>query len=112
MKKYLIIILLFFVLFVTLFNKKSYAYVDCSNMVVEPEGITTLNLKNYLNELEYKEIYYVCSYDSCYNVRNGDKDDIVNNLIKILDNTTNEDNKLFTNVNGYNVTSIGVNLCK
>ena len=81
-------------------------------MVVEPEGITTLNLKDYLNELEYKEIYYVCSYDSCYNVRNGDKDDIVNNLIKILDNNTNEDDKLFANVNGYNVTSIGVNLCK
>lgn len=112
MKKYLIIILLFFVLFVTLFNKKSYAYVDCSNMVVEPEGITTLNLKDYLNELEYKEIYYVCSYDSCYNVRNGDKDDIVNNLIKILDNTTNENNKLFTNVNGFSITKIGLNACK
>jgi len=81
-------------------------------MVVEPEGITTLNLKNYLNELEYKEIYYVCSYDSCFNVRNGNKDDIVNNLIKILDNITNEDDKFFTNVNGFSITKIELNVCK
>ena len=112
MKKYLIIILLFFIFFIGLFNKRSYAYVDCSNVIVKPEGVTTLNLKNYLNNFEYKEIYYVCSYDCCYNVKNGDKDDIVSNLTKILDKTTNEDDKLFTNVNGYNVTSLGVNLCK
>ena len=80
MKKYLIIILLFFVFFIVLFNKRSYAYVDCSNVIVKPEGVTTLNLKNYLNKFEYKEIYYVCSYDCCYNVKNGDKDDIVNKL--------------------------------
>ena len=80
MKKYLIIILLFFVFFIVLFNKRSYAYVDCSNVIVKPEGVTTLNLKNYLNKFEYKEIYYVCSYDCCYNVKNGDKDDIVNNF--------------------------------
>ncbi len=112
MKKYLIIILLFFVFFIVLFYKRSYAYVDCSNVIVKPEGVTTLNLKNYLNKFEYKEIYYVCSYDCCYNVKNGDKDDIVNNLTKILDKTTNDDDKLFTNVNGFSITKIGLNVCK
>ena len=61
MKKYALLLLLFF-LFILCF-KNSYSYVECNNMVDDPKEVTTLNLQSYLNELNYKELYYllICS---------------------------------------------------
>ena len=78
-------------------------------MVDDPKEVTTLNLQSYLNELNYKELYYLCSYDYCYNVRSSNIDDIINDFKNLLD--SNED-KLITNVKGYSVTKIGFNGCK
>ena len=54
MKKYALLLLLFF-LFILCF-KNSYSYVECNNMVDDPKEVTTLNLQSYLNELNYKEL--------------------------------------------------------
>ena len=45
-----LLILLFFLF--DLFNfKDSYGYVDCGNDVIYPQGINTLNLRDYINRL-------------------------------------------------------------
>lgn len=110
MKKYALLLLLFF-LFILCF-KNSYSYVECNNMVDDPKDVTTLNLQSYLNELNYKELYYLCSYDYCYNVRSSNIDDIINDFKNLLDSNTLNEDKLITNVKGYSVTKIGFNGCK
>ena len=110
MKKYALLLLLFF-LFILCF-KNSYSYVECNNMVDEPKEVTTLDLQSYLNELNYKELYYLCSYDYCYNVRSSNIDDIINAFKNLLDSNTLNEDKLITNVKGYSVTKIGFNGCK
>ena len=110
MKKYALLLLLFF-LFILCF-KSSYSYVECNNMVDDPKEVTTLNLQSYLNELNYKELYYLCSYDYCYNVRSSNIDDIINDFKNLLDSNTLNEDKLITNVKGYSVTKIGFNGCK
>lgn len=110
MKKYALLLLLFF-LFILCF-KNSYSYVECNNMVDDPKEVTTLNLQSYLNELNYKELYYLCSYDYCYNVRSSNIDDIINDFKNLLDSNTLNEDKLITNVKGYSVTRIGFNGCK
>lgn len=110
MKKYALLLLLFF-LFILCF-KNSYSYVECNNMVDDPKEVTTLNLQSYLNELNYKELYYLCSYDYCYNVRSSNIDDIINDFKNLLDSNTLNEDKLITNVKGYSVTKIGYNGCK
>ena len=110
MKKYALLLLLFF-LFILCF-KNSYSYVECNNMVDDPKEVTTLNLPSYLNELNYKELYYLCSYDYCYNVRSSNIDDIINDFKNLLDSNTLNEDKLITNVKGYSVTKIGFNGCK
>lgn len=110
MKKYALLLLLFF-LFILCF-KNSYSYVECNNMVDDPKEVTTLNLQSYLNELNYKELYYLCSYDYCYNVRSSNIDDIINDFKNLLDSNTLNEDKLVTNVKGYSVTKIGFNGCK
>ena len=110
MKKYALVLLLFF-LFILCF-KNSYSYVECNNMVDDPKEVTTLNLQSYLNELNYKELYYLCSYDYCYNVRSSNIDDIINDFKNLLDSNTLNEDKLITNVKGYSVTKIGFNGCK
>lgn len=110
MKKYALLLLLFF-LFILCF-KNSYSYVECNNMVDDPKEVTTLNLQSYLNELNYKELYYLCSYDYCYNVRSSNIDDIINAFKNLLDSNTLNEDKLITNVKGYSVTKIGFNGCK
>ncbi len=110
MKKYALLLLLFF-LFILCF-KNSYSYVECNNMVDDPKEVTTLNLQSYLNELNYKELYYLCSYDYCYNVRSSNIDDIINDFKNLLDSNTLNEDKLITNVKGYSVTKIGFNGCK
>ena len=81
-------------------------------MVDDPKEVTTLNLQSYLNELNYKELYYLCSYDYCYNVRNSNIDDIIYDFKNLLDSNTLNEDKLITNVKGYSVTKIGFNGCK
>jgi len=110
MKKYALLLLLFF-LFILCF-KNSYSYVECNNMIDDPKEVTTLNLQSYLNELNYKELYYLCSYDYCYNVRSSNIDDIINDFKNLLDSNTLNEDKLITNVKGYSVTKIGFNGCK
>lgn len=110
MKKYALLLLLFF-LFILCF-KNSYSYVECNNMVDDPKEVTTLNLQSYLNELNYKELYYLCSYDYCYNVRSSNIDDIINDFKNLLDSNTLNEDKLITNVKGYSVTKIRFNGCK
>ena len=81
-------------------------------MIDNPKEVTTLNLQSYLNELNYKELYYLCSYDYCYNVRSSNIDDIINDFKKILDSNTLNEDKLVNDVKGYSVTKIGFNGCK
>ena len=110
MKKYALLLLLFF-LFILCF-KNSYSHVECNNMVDDPKEVTTLNLQSYLNELNYKELYYLCSYDYCYNVRSSNIDDIINDFKNLLDSNNLNEDKLIKNVKGYSVTKIGFNGCK
>lgn len=110
MKKYALLLLLFF-LFILCF-KNSYSYVECNNMIDDPKEVTTLNLQSYLNELNCKELYYLCSYDYCYNVRSSNIDDIINDFKNLLDSNTPNEDKLITNVKGYSITKIGFNGCK
>lgn len=110
MKKYLLL-LLFFILF-SLSIGKSYSYVDCNNYVLYPREVGTLNLKDYLNNIDYKELYYLCSYDYCYNIRSGNLNETIDDFVSLLDNNSSYENRLITNVKGYSITKIGLNNCK
>lgn len=110
MKKYLLL-LLFFILFSLSINK-SYSYVDCNNYVIYPREVSTLNLKDYLNNIDYKELYYLCSYDYCYNIRSGNLNETIDDFVSLLDNNNSYENRLITNVKGYSITKIGLNNCK
>lgn len=110
MKKYLLL-LLFFILF-SLSISKSYSYVDCNNYVIYPREVSTLNLKDYLYKIDYKELYYLCSYDYCYNIRSGNLNETIDDFVSLLDNNNSYENRLITNVKGYSITKIGLNNCK
>lgn len=110
MKKYLLL-LLFLILF-SLSIGKSYSYVDCNNYVIYPREVSTLNLKDYLYNIDYKELYYLCSYDYCYNIRSGNLDETIDDFVSLLNNNSSYENRLITNVKGYSITKIGLNNCK
>lgn len=110
MKKYLILILLFF-LFVFVNFEDSYGYVDCSNEVIYPNGITTLNLIDYINNLSYKEIKSICSYDCCYNLKEGNVVDIVRRFNSYCSSELDEEDRLITDVRGLSVTRIYLDSC-
>ena len=111
MKKYLLLLLLFLIL-LSLKLGKSYSYVDCNNYVLYPKEVSTLNLENYLRKVDYKELYYLCSYDYCYDIRSGNLNETIDDFVSLLDNNNSYENRLITNVKGYSVTKIGLNNCK
>lgn len=112
MKKYLIIILLFFCsLFFMNFNV-SYSYVDCSNYVIKPVEVNSLNFNDYISKINYKEIYGVCSYDFCYNFNTGDVNKGISDFNKLYYNSVSDDDKLVLMVKGIPITDIMINNCK
>ena len=110
MKKYFVLILLFF-LFVFVNFKDSYGYVDCGNDVIYPQGINTLNLRDYINSLSYREIKRICSYDCCYNLQSGNVVDIVRDFNSYCYSELSEEDKLIVAARGLSVTSVYLDKC-
>ena len=111
MKKYIVLSFLL-VCLVALSSKYSFSYSTCDNLVIYPEEINTKNLKSYLNSnYPNKSINYICSYDYCYKVTNGDLDILINDYITLLaKNRTQEQNDI-AYVKGYSITKISINNC-
>lgn len=111
MRKY-IIILLFFCGFLSLLSRTSYAYAGCDNYEIIPDGVNSLNYVSYMNGVSYREVNYICSYDFCYKVLEGDMEESISNFSKLyLDGISDED-LLIVNVKGIPITKIVVNNCK
>lgn len=113
MKKLLVLeVALFFLLTMIILEKrKSYAYEDCSSKRIYPQGITTLNLSDFLKNNSYNELIRICSYEKCYEVREGNIDLLINNYNKVYYKELNEDEKLIINVKGFPITEIILNNC-
>lgn len=113
MKKYLIIILLFFCFFMsTLFSKYSYAYNGCDSFVLEPKMVNSFNFVDYMESITYNEVYSICSYDFCYNVLEGNSKESIDNFSKLYLNDISDDDLLIVNVKGIPITKIVVNNCQ
>lgn len=110
-KKY-IIILLFFLLSFLVIKQESYAYIDCNNYVIESREVNTLNLDVYLNNIYYRELISFCSYDKCYDVKEGLIKDSINNFKSIYDQKIDKDELEIVKVKGYPITKIVINNCK
>jgi hypothetical protein len=94
-----------------LIKDKSYAYVDCNNKEIRPYEVSTLNLADYLDDLNFNELKTICSYDKCYEIKEGILQYSINNFKKIYDKTLNEDELYEVNVKGYPITKIVVDAC-
>lgn len=112
MKKYLIIILLFFCMFVLCNLDDSYSYVDCSNSVIKPVEVTSLNFVEYMSNIEYNDIYKICSYDYCFNFYSGDLNESILNFTKIYYKSIDYEDQLILMVKGIPITEIVINNCK
>lgn len=113
MKKYLIIILLFFcVFYFRLFSNYSYAYSDCSSYVIEPKMVNSLNYVDYMKSVSYNEVYFICSYDYCYRNLDGDLESSIDSFSRIYVGNVSDDDLLIVNVKGIPITKIVVNNCK
>ena len=110
MKKY---ILFLFILLVFILNiNYSYSYIDCSNKIIKPHEVSTLNLKNYLKSKNINNLNYLCSYKYCYNIKEDNISESITNFTLILNSKASDYEKEITYVKGYPITSISFNNCK
>lgn len=110
MKRYIFILLLFF-LFLFLDKNISYGYSDCSYNLIVPREVSLNNLKEYLNDYNFNEVVRICSYDRCFDVTNSDIDSIIYDFKLKYNKTLSEDEYLDYYYKGYPITKIYVNSC-
>ena len=112
MKKVLVLgFALFFLLFVLLYKGDSYAYTNCEYNKFYPQGVTSLNLPDFLKEITYNELIEFCSYTSCYTVKEGNIKASIENYNKIYYKELTEEDKLVIDVKGFPITEIVINNC-
>lgn len=112
MKKYVVLVFILFFMFLLLSNNDdSYAYVDCSNTILIPEEVTTLNLSDYMAKIEFNEFKNFCSYDNCYDIREGNIKTSIKNFRILFDKKLSEEEKYEIDVKGYPITKIVIDVC-
>lgn len=112
MKKILVLgIALFFLLLITTYEEKSYAYVDCSYNRLYLQEVNSLNLPQYLDGVKYKELIEICSYDNCYEVKEGNISNTLNDFYKMYYKSLSEEDRLVVSVKGFPITEIVVDNC-
>ena len=113
MKRYLVLgFILIFLLTILLFTDNStYAYLDCSNMIIEPIEVTTLNLEEYIINNSFNELKGLCSYDRCYDVRENNIKGTINNFKHLYNKTLSEEESYEYYVKGYPITKLVVDNC-
>ena len=103
---------LFFLLAILLqFKNETYAYVNCAYYEINPIEVSTLDLVNYLNKINYNELISFCSYDNCYEVREGNIQESIDNFNKLYLPKLSDDERLIINLKGFPVTKIIINNC-
>ena len=70
MKKY-ILFLLFLIITILTFNKKYETFAYICNNIISPSEVSTNNLEEYLVNNNIENVTSFCSYDYCYNIREG-----------------------------------------
>ena len=112
MRKYLVLsfIFVFLVLFL-LINNESYAYDNCNYKYIYPSELTTLNLKDYLDIMNFKEVYRFCSYDKCYTIKESNISKSIENFKIIYDKQLMDDEYLEIRIKGYPITELIINAC-
>src|SRR5574344_71522 len=112
MKKLVFLLLLILVsIFFFSATNSSYAFIDCSSSIIYPKEVTTNNLLKYLEKKSYKDVYYFCSRDKCYNVMEN-LPSAVDNFVKTLNKSSPLEEQEVAFIKGYSISKIGVNNCK
>lgn len=105
------LLLLFFLFLFVIFNlKESYSYGDCIKEIY-PVEVSTNNLNDYLVNNKYNTILSFCSYDMCYEVKEGNYLRSIDNFKKIYNSQLNENDYNEVYVKGYPITKIIFNYC-
>ena len=111
-KRLVLVLALFFLLgFLWIREENSYAFEDCENKDIEAYEVTTLNLEDYLKQYNYSELISFCSYNRCYEVKEGDIKTSIKNFDILYHKYLDSDEELEVIVKGYPITSIKVNAC-
>lgn len=110
MKKYLYVLVLFFLYILVNNDNRSVAY-DCMNKVVYLNTVNTKTLEDYLNSINYNQLNYFCSYDYCYQIREGNINKSINNFNKLYLHQLKEDDYYYVINKGFPITKININNC-
>lgn len=103
-----LLFLLGFLLFVK--DNSTYAYEDCHNKKIVPKEITTLNMKDFIENNNYDLISF-CSFDMCYIKREPTISESIKKFKKLFNKYLSEDDYNELNIKGYPITEIVINAC-
>lgn len=107
MRKFILVLLLFFCFFSLSFGK-SYGYGGCDSYSVFLDGVSSLNYDSYLSS--YRDIYSYCSLDVCIGSISGDVRENIDYLVSVYtDGMVNGD---VVKMKGIPITKLVVNNCK
>lgn len=110
MKKYGLVILLFFLFIIVNFGK-SYSYRECDNYVFYSNDLNSLDLDVFLSDASYSEVKEICSGDFCYKVKSGDISKIVDSFNDLYFKNMPSDTILELKMKGVPITKITFDIC-
>ncbi len=111
MKKYAIMILLFFMFLILLNSNKSYAIDSCINEKIILNSINNTNIKDYIEKNNEVKYISICSFNDCYNLNSNNLEKEIRGFIKYLENNKSEEYLIEAKIKGYPITEIIVNRC-
>ncbi|MDD2409759.1 MAG: hypothetical protein PHD03_03470 [Bacilli bacterium] len=111
MKKYIYLIIVLLIGMLLKFINQSFAYQECTYITKQLNGIST---KNITKNLIGKNVTYhkFCSYQDCYNMKNNNLNEAINNFIKLQKLKKSEEYNIEAYIKGIPITEITFTLCE
>ncbi|MDD2238779.1 MAG: hypothetical protein PHH51_02735 [Bacilli bacterium] len=111
MRKYIYFIIVLLIGILLKFTNQSFAYQECSYITKQLNGINSKNIMKYFTD---KNITYhkFCSYQDCYNMKNNNIDEAINNFMKLQKKRKSEEYNIEAYIKGIPITEISFTLCE
>ncbi|MDD2409863.1 MAG: hypothetical protein PHD03_04025 [Bacilli bacterium] len=111
MKKYIYLTIVLLIGILLKFTNQSYAYQECSYITKRLDAINTKNITKYLIGKNFT-YHRFCSYQDCYNMKNNNIDEAINNFIKLQKAKKSEEYNIEAYIKGIPITEISFTLCE